>query len=114
MCVNVNGNLKGYFKYKQGMKQEDSLSHLLFCLAEEVLSKGILDLVSKNCLKLISASRNYLVPSRIFYVDDITIFYKGNKASIEVIEELFNMYTDCFGQCITNAKSIMYAGAMSA
>lgn len=57
--------------------KEIPLSHLLFCLAEDVISRSISKLVSQGVLELIKSSRNNLVPSHIFYVDVVLIFCSG-------------------------------------
>jgi len=45
MSISINGSQHGYFKCARGVMQGDPLSPLLFCLEEEVLSRGILKLV---------------------------------------------------------------------
>lgn len=62
LSVNVNGSIKGYFHCIRGVRQGDLLSPLLFCLAEEVLSRKINSLVSFNFLELSKGPFNISVP----------------------------------------------------
>ncbi|XP_058742332.1 uncharacterized protein LOC131614798 [Vicia villosa] len=77
LSININGALSGYFKCSRGVRQGDPLSPLLFCLAEEVLSRLLQNLVSSHKLDLIKGPNNSQVPSHILYADDVLIFCKG-------------------------------------
>ncbi|XP_058749148.1 uncharacterized protein LOC131622118 [Vicia villosa] len=77
LCININGALHGFFACSRGVRQGDLLPPLLFCLAEEVISMRILQLVLDRKLNLISDPKNIMVPSHILYVGDVLIFCKG-------------------------------------
>jgi hypothetical protein len=78
LSVSINGKSHGYFNCSRGVRQGDPLSPLLFCLAEDVLSRSISRLVSQGKLNLIKGTRQVYVPSHSFYADDLMIFCKGN------------------------------------
>jgi len=78
MSIVINGKLHGFFSCSRGVRQRDPLSPLLFCLAEEVLSRALTKLVREGNLKLIHGSRNNPAPSHILYADDIMVFCKGS------------------------------------
>ncbi|XP_058757247.1 uncharacterized protein LOC131630489 [Vicia villosa] len=96
-----------------GVRQGDPLSPLLFCLAEDVLSRGLTELVSNNKLNLIQANRNCCVPSHTFFADDIMIFYRGDIKSLNSISSLLKDYDINSGQICNSSKSIIHAGGLS-
>jgi hypothetical protein len=113
MSVSLNGAQKGFFKCLRGVRQGDPLSPLLFCLAEEVLSRGISLLVDEGKIELIKGSRNTRVPSHCLYADDIMVFCKGKFSSLQALQNLFNKYANCSGQVINASKSTIFAGGIS-
>ncbi|PNY16800.1 ribonuclease H, partial [Trifolium pratense] len=113
LSISINGTLNGYFNCSRGVRQGDPLSPLLFCLAEEVLSRGISKLVFEGSLDLIKGSRNSLVPSHCLYADDIMVFCSGKIACLNVLKNLFVRYANCSGQSINASKSTIYSGGIS-
>ncbi|WJX12769.1 hypothetical protein P8452_03227 [Trifolium repens] len=113
LSVSINGKSHGYFNCSRGVRQGDPLSPLLFCLAEDVLSRSISRLVSQGKLNLIKGTRQVYVPSHSFYADDLMIFCKGNIAGLKHLKELFNRYALESGQLINNAKSTIFSGSIS-
>jgi mannosylglycoprotein endo-beta-mannosidase len=95
------------------VRQGDPLSPLLFCLAEEVLSRGISRLVAQGKLHLIKGTRNIKVPSHSFYADDLMIFCKGNLAGLRHLKDLFDRYAIESGQVINNSKSTIFSGSIT-
>ena len=89
ISISINGAQQGYFKCNRGVGQGDPLSPLLFCIAEEVLSRGIRKLVDEGKVDLIKASRSAYIPSHCFYADDLMVFCKGKQSSLEALKNLF-------------------------
>ncbi|XP_058782945.1 uncharacterized protein LOC131657578 [Vicia villosa] len=112
MSVAFNGSIHGYFPCKRGVRQGDPLSPLLFCLAEDVLSRHISSLVSTGKLLPMKATKNLCIPSHILYADDILICCKGKSSNITALQHLFHNYSVASGQYVNTAKSFIYCGAM--
>ncbi|KAL6224666.1 hypothetical protein ACLB2K_003521 [Fragaria x ananassa] len=81
LSILFNGSPVGFFGCSRGVRQGDPLSPLLFCLAEEVLSRGILRLVDLGHVQTISSPRAVKVPSHVLFADDIMVFCKGSVSS---------------------------------
>ncbi|KAK2430924.1 hypothetical protein QL285_029213 [Trifolium repens] len=113
LSVSINGKSHGYFNCNRGVRQGDPLSPLLFCLAEDVLSRSISRLVSQGTLDLIKGTRHFHVPSHSFYADDLMIYCKGNLAGLKALKDLFTRYASESGQFINHAKSTIYSGSIT-
>ncbi|GAU28119.1 hypothetical protein TSUD_295560 [Trifolium subterraneum] len=96
-----------------GVRQGNPLSPLLFCLAEDVLSRSISKLVADGKLDLIKGTRNCRVPSHSFYADDLMIFCKGKLSGLKALKDLFNLYALESGQVIMNSKSTIFSGSIT-
>lgn len=114
LSISVNGKATGYFSCMRGVRQGDPLSPLLFCLAEEVLSRSLSKLVQDGKLQLMAGPRGIQVPSHVLYADDVMIFCKGTKQNLMTLMDLFNRYGEISGQVINPSKSTFYAGLISA
>jgi hypothetical protein len=113
LSVSVNGKAQGYFNCTRGVRQGDPLSPLLFCLAEDVLSRSISKLVKEGKLELIKGTRHCSVPSHSFYADDLMIFCKGKMSGLIALKELFQTYASISGQVINCSKSTIYSNSIS-
>jgi ribonuclease HI len=113
LSISINGKSHGYFNCTRGVRQGDPLSPLLFCLAEDVLSRSISKLVSQGSLQLIKGTRKVSVPSHSFYADDLMIYCKGQLSGLRALNDLFAKYASESGQCISHAKSTIYSGSIT-
>jgi len=95
------------------VRHGDPLSPLLFCLAEDVLSRSISKLVEEDKLELIKGTRHTSVPSHTFYVDDIMIFCKGKLSGLNNLKDLFQWYALNSGQVINCSKSTIFYNSIS-
>ncbi|XP_019425135.1 PREDICTED: uncharacterized protein LOC109334017 [Lupinus angustifolius] len=111
LSINVNGQSVGFFKCSRGVRQGDPLSPLLFCFAEDVLSRGISMLVISNKLSSISGPNGLTTPSHVLYADDILIFCKGTKRELLQLRNLLDDYAQASGQFINPNKCKFYSNA---
>ncbi|KAL6204735.1 hypothetical protein ACLB2K_022002 [Fragaria x ananassa] len=105
LSILFNGSLVGFFNCSRGVRQGDPLFPLLFCLAEEVLSRGIANLVSFGKLQTISSPRGMKAPSHVLYADDIMIFCKGKKEGLLNLLSFIEEYGLNSGQLVNKEKS---------
>ena len=110
LSILFNGSPVGFFSCSRGVRQGDPLSPLLFCLAEEVLSRGILRLVDMGHVQAISSPRAVKVPSHVLFADDIMVFCKGDKRSLLNLMAFFEEYGLNSGQLVNKTKSHVYLG----
>lgn len=113
MSVSINGSQKGYFSCNRGVRQGDPLSPLLFCIAEEVLSRSINMLVEQGKLDLIGAARGSSIPSHCFYADDLMVFCKGKFSNLESLKLVFTRYAESSRQVINLRKSFIFGGGIT-
>ncbi|XP_058783724.1 uncharacterized protein LOC131658449 [Vicia villosa] len=99
LSVNINEVLYGYSNCSRGVRQEDPLSPLLFCLVEE--------------LDLIKGPNNIIVPSHILYADNAFIFCRGKFSNIKNLIYAFEEYATVSGQHVNCNKSFLYGGSLS-
>jgi len=113
LSILVNGKAIGFFSCICGVRQGDPLSPLLFCIAEEVLSRALFDSLARGRLIPMSYCRGTNFPTHVLYADDIMFFCTGLKSNIREILNIFNKYSEVYGQMVNNAKSRFFTGNMS-
>lgn len=109
----VNGKTEGFFACKRGVRQGDPLSLLLFCMAEDVLSRGISHLVDSGLLHTVSGPKNLKSPSHMLYANDVLVFCKGNKTGLDALMHLFQEYGSASSQYLTPSKCRFYSSSIS-
>lgn len=84
---------------------------MLFCLAEEVLSRGLTKLVQEGKFDQMKGAKGMQVPSHILYADDVMIFCRGTQSTLRNIMSLIERYGDISGQRVNSSKSKYYAAS---
>ena len=113
LSVLVNGKAISFFNCSRGVRQGDPFSPLLFCLAEEVLSRPLFDSSARGRLIPMSYYRGISFPTHVLYADDIMIFCTGLKSNIRELLSIFHKYSEVSGQTVNNEKSRFFKGNMS-
>jgi len=97
-----------FFPYSKGVRKSDPLSPLLFCLAEEVLSRDISKLVNDKKILHMASPQGYLTPSHILYADDIFVLYRADNKSLINLSIFLKTYGDFSGQYVYNSKNSFF------
>ncbi|KAI5393298.1 hypothetical protein KIW84_060425 [Lathyrus oleraceus] len=84
----------------------------MFYLAEDVMRKRILQLVSTCKLDLIVGPKNVMVPSHILYANDVLIFCKCKISNIKNLISIFKDHVAISGQVVNCGKYFIYGGFM--
>jgi len=98
----------GCFPYSRRVRQDDPLSPLLFCLAEEVLSRGLSKLVNDKNILHMAGPQGFLTPPHVLYADDIFVFYRANNKSLRNLSTFLNTYGDFSSQYVNNSESSFF------
>ena len=114
LSILVNGTPYGFFNCCKGVRQGDPLSPILFCLAQDALSRSISNLQSNGSIIPITSPHGFTSPTHIFYADDIIIFCRGTKRCLKSVVELFDQYGAISGQFMNRNKSKVIIGKYAA
>lgn len=106
----INGSPEGFFQCNHGVRQGDPLSPLLFCIAEDFLSRYIKRKVDEGSTTPIFAARgiSISIPTHLLFADDIILFRRASKKNVRCIMEMFNTYENLSGQRINGNKSDVF------
>ncbi|XP_057811687.1 uncharacterized protein LOC131025924 [Salvia miltiorrhiza] len=92
ISVLFNGEQHGFFSCSRGVRHVDPLSSILFSLAEEVLSRLLLDAADRGFIARMRMSRSLLFPSHLLYAVDVLLFCKAERRSCRMIESILHIY----------------------
>ncbi|KAL0315405.1 UNVERIFIED_CONTAM: hypothetical protein Sradi_5418700 [Sesamum radiatum] len=102
--VLVNGDIVGFFKSTQGFRQCDPLSHTLFILVAEALSRGLDDLFQEHNDMYYQTNHDFPI-FHLSYADDIIIITNSEEARLFKLIQFLEHYEATSGQKINYSKS---------
>lgn len=97
----------------RGVRQGDPLSPLLFCIAEDVLSRAISEIVLDGHIKLFKGANSTTIPFHYFFADDLMVYCNGRQSTLTALRNVFSRYASCSGQFFNVDKSIVFASFIS-
>lgn len=104
----INGSPTGHFHPYRGFRQGDPLSHFLFILGSEVLSRLTLrEEIGKN-LEGIRISRWALSLSHLLFANDLILFRSATTQTARTFANCLDTYSSWFGQKINFGKSSIH------
>ena len=104
----LDGAHFGKFSPSRGLRQGDPLSHFLFILGVEILSRLIEREESLGLIHGIKMARMCPLISHLLFVDDVIIFSKANPSEARAILRCLNTYSTWSGQHINMSKSAIF------
>lgn len=96
--IHTPAGIRGYFSCSRGVRQGDPLSPLLFCSAEDFLSRYLRIYANSGTLAQMRYTNNVLFPSHMFYADDILLFCTATLKNMRMIRDTFLCYGNLSGQ----------------
>ena len=96
----INGRILGEVIPTRGLRQGDPLSPYLFLICAEGLSALLRHAESRNDIVGVKIARNAPSVSHLFFVDDSLLFIKASTRSLQAIQKIFCLYSECSGQVI--------------
>ena len=105
--VLINGSPFRHFKPQRGLRQGDPLSHFLFVLAYEVLSKLIEREAVSNKINGFKLARDLAHITHLQFADDLFIFVQANEENMNQIKVCLETFEKWSGQKVNFFKSVI-------
>ncbi|KAE8697209.1 hypothetical protein F3Y22_tig00110627pilonHSYRG00065 [Hibiscus syriacus] len=106
--ISFNGTLIGFFKGAKGIRQRDPLSHLLFVLAMNVLSR-LLNLTAEKGVFGYHPKCKRISLTHLSFANDLLIFYKGSIDSVIGVTTVLDLFYEISGLKLNASKCEIYA-----
>ncbi|RVW15226.1 LINE-1 retrotransposable element ORF2 protein [Vitis vinifera] len=113
-AILVNGNAKGWVKASRGLRQGDPLSHFLFTIVADVLSRMLLKAEERSLLEGFRVGRNRCMVSHLQFPDDTIFFANSSEEELQTLKSLLLVFGQVSGLKVKLDKSfrlaILYLG----
>ncbi|XP_060183615.1 uncharacterized protein LOC132613564 [Lycium barbarum] len=106
--VLINGQAYDSFHSSRGVKQGVPLSHTLFILAAEALSRSLNALFLKDKFKSYGFPKWSAYLNHLAYADDTIIFASADPTSLQLVMKTLKEYEQISGELINERKSSFY------
>ncbi|XP_074305913.1 uncharacterized protein LOC141641138 [Silene latifolia] len=110
--IALNGDVFGFFQGKRGLRQGDPLSPLLFTLCLEYLSRVLLVTQKHRSFRFHPLCKKVGL-SHLCFADDLILFCKGEKGSVELLLHAFSLFSKASGLQMNREKSSFYCNGMA-
>lgn len=110
--LQFNGHTHPPFPGRQGLRQGDPLSPILFVLTMEYFSR-ILKKLSGHPDFSFHPHCKALRLTHLMFADDLIIFCKANEASLSLLQEALHTFHATTGLCANDTKSQLILGGVS-
>ncbi|XP_062075303.1 uncharacterized protein LOC133779349 [Humulus lupulus] len=109
----MNGRLQGCFEGRNGLRQGDPISPLLFVLVMEYLTRLLKQVANHREFRFHPLCKHlHLV--NICFADDLILFCKGNYRSVQLLFEGFMGFFNSSGLAVNLNKSQIFLGGVAA
>ncbi|MFS7899786.1 putative RNA-directed DNA polymerase [Helianthus anomalus] len=112
--IAVNGEHKGFFKGKRGLRQGDPISPYLFTLVMEVLTLMITRRVSMDQMFKYHWRCKDLELTHLCFADDLFLFCHGDTNSVGILMDALQEFKEASGLVPSIPKSTVYFGNVGA
>ncbi|RVW53508.1 Transposon TX1 uncharacterized 149 kDa protein [Vitis vinifera] len=96
-AILVNGNAKEWVKASKGLRQGDPLSHFLFTIVADVLSRMMLKAEEKSALEGFRVGRNRIRVSHLQFADDTIFFANSCAEELQTLKSLLLVFGQISG-----------------
>ncbi|XP_062103902.1 uncharacterized protein LOC133815024 [Humulus lupulus] len=103
----INGAQIRCLKSRRGLRQGDPLSHLLFVIGMEYLSRIMVSVAHHNDFNF-HPRCEYLKLNHLCFADDLLLFSKGTFKAIHILLRGFQLFTDTSGLKANRSKSAIF------
>ena len=104
----MTGSAKGWVKVSRGLRQGDPLSHFLFTLVSDVLSRMLMRAKERNMLEGFRVGRNRTRVSHLQFADDTIFFSNTREEELQTLKSLLLVIGHISGLKVNLDKSSIY------